>query len=208
MPFDIPGAMKQLSVPSLNKGKLFSAGQGQGLTLIRSGMSAGFVGDCVLWLEETRCQHIIFLGTCGLIQHKPGLDIGTVVTPSVLFAFESFSALLTEERSLPASFTVQDPLIQNMSWAGPRCVCASFPSLHEEERFLPVFKSLNADVIEMECSAFFQAARRIKRHAAALLVISDILGMKTFCFDLSAEHKKSLANGISQACKIITSFSA
>ena len=205
MPFDIPGAMTALGVFSLNKGKLFSAGQGHGLTLIRSGMSAGFVGDCVLWLEETPCKQIIFLGTCGLIDPKPGLDIGTVVTPSVIYPFESFSAILTEPPGPSSPLKIDAPEI---NFSGPRCTCVSFSSLHEEERFLPTFKNLGADVIEMESHAFFLAARRIKRPAAALLVISDIVGVKTFCFGLSLEHKKDLANGISQACKTITSFVA
>ncbi|MBF0122597.1 MAG: hypothetical protein HQL21_04200 [Candidatus Omnitrophica bacterium] len=207
MPFDIPGAMTQLGVPSLSKGKLFSTGQGPGLTLIRSGMSAGFVGDCVLWLQETPCEQIIFLGTCGLITPGPELAIGTVVTPGVIFPFESFSALLTENNPLPEPLTVTDPLIQDMSLVGPRCVCVSFPSLHEEERFRPVFHTLKAEVIDMESHAFFIAARRIQRPAAALLVISDVVGVKTFCFDLSPDDKKSLANGISQACTIIKNFS-
>ncbi len=206
IPFDIPGAAKHLGVPGLKPGKLFSAGQGQGFTLIRSGMGAGFVGDCVLWLGETPCKRIIFLGTCGLIEEKPGLKIGTIITPSTIYPMESFSALMNNEQPLPRPLEIQDQLIQDMSLVGPRCACVSFPSLHEEERFRPLFKKIEADVIEMEAHAFFTAASRIQRQSAALLVISDIMGTGNFCFDLSAENKKNLAEGISQACQAIKNF--
>lgn len=206
IPFDIPGAAKHLEVPGLKPGKLFSAGQGRGLTLIRSGMGAGFVGDCVLWLEETSCKNIIFLGTCGLIEKKADLKIGTVVTPKMIYPMESFSALLNDKQPLPRPLEIRDQLIRDMSLVGPRCVCVSFPSLHEEERFRPLFKKIGADVIEMEAHAFFTAASRIQRQAAAVLIISDIMGTGDFCFNLSAENKKDLAEGISQACQTIKKF--
>ena len=206
MPFDIPKASEQLGVKTLSRGRVFSAGQGQGLTLILSGMSAGFVGDCVLWLKDTPCQQILFLGTCGLIHTKDDLDIGTVLTPGTIHAFESFSDIITGNVKDPEPLEADMSLIQAMKLKIPVCRCVSFASLHEEERYMPLFEQLGADVIEMECSAFFLACRKIQRPASALLVISDILGKILFSSKLSAEDKTSLTEGISQACTGIKKF--
>jgi purine-nucleoside phosphorylase len=206
MPFDMPGVMKELGVDLLHRGKLFSAGTGAGLTLIRSGMGAGFVGDSVLWLEETPCERLWFLGTCGALPGKPGLSIGTVVAPKIIYPFESFSALLAREVARPEPLSVPAPPLSDMSLVGPRCVGASVSSLHEEPRLLPLFQQLGIDVIDMESHAFFVASERIRRPAAALLVISDIVGTPGLCFDLSPEHKKSLLRGSQQAATTIQTF--
>jgi purine-nucleoside phosphorylase len=208
MPFDIPKAAEQLGVKAISKGRVFSAGQGKELTLILSGMSAGFVGDCVLWLKETPCEQILFLGTCGLIHTKDDLDIGTLLTPGTIHAFESFSDIITGNVKDPEPVEADTSLIKAMKLKVPTCSCISFASLHEEERYMPLFAQLGADVIEMECSAFFLAAHKIRRPASALLVISDILGKVLFSSKLSPEDKKSLTDGISQACISIKKFCA
>lgn len=209
MPFELPKAAEQLSVTSISKGRVFSAGQGKGLTLILSGMSAGFVGDCVLWLKDTPCEQVLFLGTCGLIHTtKNDLDIGTLLSPGTIHAFESFSDIITGDIKDPEPVEADTTLIKAMELDVPTCPCISFASLHEEERYMHLFEQLGADVIEMECSAFFLAAKRIQRPSSALLVISDILGKVLFSSKLSAEDKKSLTDGISQACMHIRKFCA
>ena len=209
MPFDIPKAAEQLGVKTISKGRVFSTGQGKGLTLIISGMSAGFVGDCVLWLKDTPCEQIFFLGTCGLIHTtKDDLDIGTLLTPGTIHAFESFSDIITGNVKDPEPVEADTSLIKAMKLKIPTCSCVSFASLHEEERYMPLFEQLGADVIEMECSAFFLASRKIQRPASALLVVSDILGKILFSSKLSPDDKKSLTDGISQACVSIKKFCA
>jgi purine-nucleoside phosphorylase len=206
MPFNIPKAAEQLGASSMVQGRLFSCGQGKGFTLIRSGMSAGFVGDCVLWLKDTPCQNIFFLGTCGLLQPTGKLDIGSVVTPATIHAFESFSNIVSGKMSTPMPITADQSLIELMNLGIPKVGCISFASLHEETQHISLFKQLGAQVIEMECAAFFTAAKKIHRRASALLIASDIVGDANFCFKLSSENKTSLANGVSQACKIIRNF--
>jgi purine-nucleoside phosphorylase len=208
MPFDIPKAAEQLGVKAISKGRVFSAGQGKGLTLIISGMSAAFVGDCVLWLKDTPCEQVFFLGTCGLIRPKDELDIGTLLTPGTIHAFESFSDIITGNVKDPEPVEADTSLIKAMKLKIPACSCVSFASLHEEERYIPLFEQLGADVIEMECSAFFLAAHKIQRPASALLVVSDILGKILFSSKLSPDDKKSLTDGISQACMHLKKFCA
>ncbi len=206
MPFDIPGAAAALGVTHMTSGKIFSCGQGKNLTLIRSGMSAGFVGDCVLWLKDTPCHEIFFLGTCGIFERKAGLDIGTVLAPVHIYPFESFSAIacghMDEHKPIRADHT----LLNKAGLDIPRVDCVSFASLHEEGKHINLFLKLGAEAIEMECAAFFTAARKISRASSALLVASDIVGDKDLCFNLTPHNKKNLAEGISQACKAIISF--
>ncbi|MEI8012525.1 MAG: hypothetical protein WCI27_08640 [Candidatus Omnitrophota bacterium] len=204
MPFNIPRAGRLLGVSTMIEGRIFACGQGDGFTLIRSGMSAGFVGDCALYLEETPCQKVLFLGTCGLIHRQLDLDIGSLVTPVTIHAFESFSAIVTN------TLTIQAPL--HVDSIFPRelkipCVNAvSFASLHEEEKHLALFDKIRAVAIEMECHAFFLACRNINRTAGALLVISDILQEKTFSSALAPDDKKKLADGINRACGYLKSI--
>ncbi len=206
MPFDIPGAAAALGVTGMAQGKVFACGQGKGLTLIRSGMSAGFVGDCVLWLKDTPCHEIFFLGTCGLFQKQPGLDIGTVLAPVHIYPFESFSAIAAGQMSVPKPLHADQTLLNKAGLDIPRVDCVSFASLHEEAKHVQFFQKLGAEAIEMECAAFFTAVRLISRASSALLIASDIVGDKDLCFNLSPHNKKNLAEGISQACKAIISF--
>ena len=208
MPFDIPNAAKQLGVTAMTGGKLFTCGQGQGFTLIRSGMGAGFVGDCVLWLDESPCQNIFFLGTCGLVKKTDDIDIGTLLTPDAIYPLESFSNIITGKMSTPQPIQADHSLLEMISLNIPRKSCVCFPSLHEESKHISFFNQLGADVIEMECAAFFSAAKKIHRRSSALLIISDILGDKNFCFNLSSQQKESLTKGIGQAVGILQDFCA
>ncbi len=206
MPFDVPGAAALLGVKGMSSGKIFACGDGKDLTLIRSGMSAGFVGDSILWLKDTACHEIFFLGTCGIFQRKPGLDIGTVLTPVRVYPFESFSAIACGHMGEHKPIHADQTLINKAGLDIPRVDCISFASLHEEAKHVNFFRKLGAEAIEMESAAFFTAARKIARASSALLIASDIVGDKDLCFNLSPHNKKSLAEGISQACKAITNF--
>ncbi len=200
MPFDVPRAAVHLGVERLINGRLFACGQCKGFTLIRSGMGAGFVGDCVLWLERTPCRQILFLGTCGLIEQTQQFDIGSVLTPKTVHIMESFSDIVRGHIKTPEVIAIDDHLIDPVI---PRTNCISFASLHEETKCLALFKKLNAHVIEMECAGFFLSSQRIHRASGILLVVSDIVADENMCFNLSPENKKKLSQGIHQACAAI-----
>ncbi|MFH0753931.1 MAG: hypothetical protein V2A70_05135 [Candidatus Omnitrophota bacterium] len=204
MPFDIPEVAAHLKVDRWIKGRMFACAKGQGFTLIRSGMGAGFVGDCILRLDQTPCRKILFLGTCGLMARAGNLDIGSLVTPAIVYAMESFSEILTGEIRTPSPITADQRLIPASI---PRVNCVSFASLYLETRYTDVFKELNADVIEMECAAFCLAADRINRTSSSLLVCSDIIGDPAVCFNLTSNDKNNLTEGIQQACDIAQTMS-
>ena len=210
LPFLSPGVLNTLGIKKLSRGFLFSAGNIHNVTVINTGMGAGFTGDACLYLSNTACKNIFFFGSCGLITQQEGLNIGSLVLPTAAFAFESFSDILNNRLQSPLAVKPDQKLIDHfLSLTTLKLYhanCISFASLYEEEKFIPLFKSLNAAIIEMECAALFCAAARIKVKAMAILYISDILNKKRFYETLSPEDKKNLTESISQACKAFLTF--
>jgi purine-nucleoside phosphorylase len=210
LPFLPAGVLKELGIKELTPGAVFSSASVKGLTVIKTGIGANFVGDAVLYLAKTNCENIFFFGSCGLINNKLGLRIGDLVFPTVAYPFESFTDILTQRIQKPLGSYPDSGLmsgfLESTGLDLHRSACVSFASLYHEDNFVPVFQRLGADVIEMECAAFFHAARKAEKKALALLYISDILSSKPLYQTPSPEDKKSLANGVSQACQAIGKF--
>jgi purine-nucleoside phosphorylase len=210
LPFLPAGALKELGIKELSSGAVFSSASVKGLTVIKTGIGANFVGDAVLYLEKTSCENIFFFGSCGLINNKLGLRIGDLVFPTVAYPFESFTDILTQRMQKPLGSYPDSGLMSDFLEATEldlhRSACVSFSSLYHEDDFIPVFQRLGADVIEMECAAFFHASRKAEKKALALLYISDIPSSKPLFAAPSLEDKKSLAEGIRQACAAIRQF--
>lgn len=207
VPFLPPGLLETFQIKELTRGEVFASANSGNCTIIKTGMGAGFVGDAVLYLADTRCQNQFFLGSCGAITRDPRLDIGSIVMPRAAYSFESFSAIINKEISIPKPVYPSTRLYDKFSSTTPsrpyETSCVSFASLHQEEGFMPLFNSLNADVIEMECAAFFNAAHYTNKDALALLFVSDILGVTRFYEKLSVENKKKLTQGAKKAAEQI-----
>jgi purine-nucleoside phosphorylase len=210
LPFLPAGVLKEFGVKELNQGAVYSSASVKGLTVIKTGIGANFVGDAVLYLAKASCENIFFLGSCGLINNKLGLRLGDLVFPTVAYPFESFTDILTQRiqkplGSYPDSGLMSD-FLETTGLDLHRSACVSFSSLYQEEGFIPVFQRLGADVIEMECAALFHAARKAEKKALALLYISDIPSSKPLYQTPSPEDKKSLIEGTRQACAAIQKF--
>jgi len=210
LPFLPPGVLDNLGIKKLSRGFVFSAGNVNNLTVINTGMGAGLTGDACLYLEKSKCANIIFFGSCGLVNPHPTLGVGSLILPSCAYAYESFSDILNNRLQSPFAArpdqTLIDRFCTSTSITPHRSNCISFASLHEEEKFIPLFNSLNAEIIEMECAALFLAAAKINIKAMALLYISDILQEKRFYEEASSTDKKNLTESISQACHAFLSF--
>jgi len=96
MPFVGKGVLRELGIKDLSRGLVYSSGNGEFGTVVYTSMGATFTGDAVLYIAETPCREIYFLGTCGLLQRTPGLNIGSLVSPSRCYAQESFTSLLSD----------------------------------------------------------------------------------------------------------------
>ncbi|MBF0595444.1 MAG: hypothetical protein HQL22_10835 [Candidatus Omnitrophica bacterium] len=210
LPFLPPGALAVLGISKLSRGSVFSSASIKGLTIILTGIGAGFVGDAVLYLNQTPCQNIFFVGSCGLINNEKGLKVGDLVLPSVAFSIESFSDILNDRIQEPVTVSpdlaLHSYFLKTMTISIDTGACVSFGSLHEEERFVPLFRKLHADVIDMECAAFFLAAHKTNKKALALIFISDILLKIRFFETMSPENKKRLSAGAEQAVAAIKNF--
>jgi purine-nucleoside phosphorylase len=210
LPFLPAGALRELGIKELSSGAVFSSASLKGLTVIKTGIGANFVGDAALHLAKTRCENVFFLGSCGLINNKLGLRLGDLVFPTVAYPFESFTDILTGRIQKPIGAYPDSGLMSDfLEVTGlelHRSACVSFCSLYHEENFIPLFQRLGADVIEMECAALFHAARKAEKKALALLYISDIPSTKPLYKTPSPEDKKNLAEGIRQACQSINKF--
>lgn len=212
LPFLAPGALAAFGIKELIKGAVFSSASTPAITVIKTGIGAGFVGDAVLYLKDTPCTDIFFLGSCGLIHQEKDLKIGDLIIPTAAYGFESFSDILNNRWQEPVAAHPDQGLssrfLQTTDLRIHTCPCISFASLHEEEKFIAMFRQLDADVIEMECAALFLAARKTGKHALAILFISDILRNTRFYEELSPANKKSLSEGAGQAAKAIDQFTS
>ncbi len=210
-PFLTKGLTRDLGVGDLARGRPFTTGQGEHFTFILSQIGSPLVGDCVLYLQETFCENVILLGACGLIEEKPGLALGSVVTPSRALALESFSCLvkgrLSDEEWAEADRPLLDQLKQSAQKAPPREVsCATLGSIKLETLYREFFKRNGVDVLEMECSAFFNAARHIRARAAGVFYVSDILEGRHVFEPSSEAYLQDMKKAQQTACRIIREF--
>ena len=84
--------------------------------------------------------------------------------------------------------------------------CVTFGSLNLEESMQDDLSSLNAQIIDMECSAFFNAASHSKLEALALLYISDIIETQPFYTAHNALDQKRIIKSIDAGAQYIKSF--
>lgn len=210
-PFTEKGILEGLGIKAVKQGKLYAAAKGNGFTFIHSGIGAGFTGDVILYLKETQCRNIIFLGSCGLVREKDGLAIGSLVTPFRSYAYESFSNLLLGKGERTQIFSAHQILLEdflktNYDAGIKRVTCATLSSLKLEEEMLDTFRLHNIDVLDMECSAVFCAAGALGLKAIALFYISDIVKKVPFYSQFTPALKSALSAGQKKAGRILGDF--
>ncbi|MBI4708098.1 MAG: hypothetical protein HY761_09275 [Candidatus Omnitrophica bacterium] len=202
------GILAEFKINSLTKGKLFCSGNHNDYTVIQTGMGAAFTADAVLYLKETVCENIILFGSCGLVNKNNGLDIGSLVAPSKCWENESFSELLKDKFKKSNIFYPDADLFKVLLTyrreIGVKEVsCATLGSLRLEEEMHDSLIKEQVDVVEMECSAFFAAAKHCALKAAALFYVSDIINEKPFYFDMEPELKAKIFSAVKSAVNLI-----
>ena len=169
------------------------------------------VGDAILYLEQTNCQEIMYFGACGLVQETDQLTIGSLVCPKACLSFESFTDTILRHTNkittqYPDQTLFQSFLTHDLSRKIQPAIGMSIGSLKCEESYKEFFDEEGIDVVDMECSAFFSAARYIQKKAIALLYVTDIIGKKSFFEPLEPKDKLQIDSTIQTACKAIRSF--
>ncbi|MGQ3683912.1 MAG: phosphorylase family protein [Candidatus Loosdrechtia sp.] len=211
VPFLSQGLLNQLGIESLKKGKLYSTANTDTFTFIKAGIGTLLAGDATLYLEQTNCQEIIFLGACGLVQETDALTTGSLVCPEECLSFESFTDVLLRQTDKITVHYPDPDLLQSFLSSNPDIIIhrvkgMSMGSLKCEEFYKGYFIEKGIEVIDMECSAFFSAAHYIQKRAIAILYVTDIIGKKHFFEPLEPQDKLPINNAIQDACKVIRSF--
>lgn len=196
---------KALGINEIIKGKIYHCAQLPHATLIKSGVGASLTGDCILWLEDTPCEKIIFFGSAGAVSTKH--RVGSLVTVSDCFAADGFSSLMADDIELMAIVETDKKLTHSLfkEYALPEVKALSFASLKLEEDYLDIFKEHNIDVIDMECAAALNAAERIDVKSSALLYITDMIGLYPFWQSLRNAERPEITQALDKAAAILMS---
>ena len=236
MPLLYKNTLTDFGIKDFPRGLVYSSGHSDTLTLIQVGICAPLLGDAVLYLKETACRNLILFGSCGIIDRNSGLDIGSLVSPKKCYSMESFSDLLSLTDTttkvaaglVPASegdhkgrsynrknkdwpvFYPDKDLSEKLLAAAPSDIkpvtTATVGSIKLEEDQPEIFQGKDIQVADMECSAFFSAARHIGRRAVALFYATDIVSEKPFYLKLSDRDRSNLLAAVDRASKIICRF--
>ncbi len=226
-PFLTKGLLDNFQIKKLHRGKPFSSGNNNksSFTLIHTQIGAPFVGDAVLHLKETQCKNIILFGSCGLVKKNltndetSRFDIGSLVTPTECYSLESFSEILEASKeknkrfnsSLPSKTLLTEfKKLQKSAGASENIAevkCATFGSFVLEEKYMEYLIKQEIDVMEMECSAFFNAAKHTGKKAIALFYITDILKEQHVFADLKIKDQLKLRSSIKTASQKLIKFS-
>jgi len=127
-------------------------------------------GDCVLNLADSPCRNIYLFNCCGGI----GGGIGAAYSVRKAFDFESFSRMLAEKEGADCYHPDAGLAEDFSSYSGlAEGTCATVGSLALEETYLPRFRALGVDCLDMECSAVFSASKKTGKRALALLHVSN-----------------------------------
>jgi nucleoside phosphorylase len=183
MPFVTKGILREFEIEALSRGRLYSSGNGEICTVFHTRLGGVFTGDAVLYLSETPCRKLYFLGSCGLLQRTQGLKIGSIVSPSHCYAQESFTSLLSNPAS-PGILTTPDSILYrvliNSGGKGEikEVIGISSGSLKMQPEKRGEWQKRGVQVVDLESAAFFAAARHIELSAAALMVVSDIVEVR------------------------------
>ena len=206
-PFFTKGMLDSFKVNETFHGTPYSCANSDNLTLIKTHVGAPFVGDAVLNLKNTYCSNIILFGSCGLVSETETLRIGSLVSPVKALELESFSQLLNYKIDKSRFTEAHNDLLEKLISLSPANIetilCASVGSIFLENEYKEFFLENNISALEMECSAFFNAAKHINRKAIALFYATDILGTNS-PFDKPSEQVKiAIDNSIELAIKTI-----
>jgi len=201
--------LREFGIKELSRGRLYSAGKGDACTVIHTRMGGVFTGDAVLYLSETPCRKIYFLGTCGLLQISPGLNIGSLVSLSLCYAQESFTSLLSDSVA-PGILTTPDSILYRglINYGGggevKEVICISAGSLKMQPDKTGEWQEKEIQVVDMESASFFSAAGYTGLSSAALMVISDIIEVSPWYRDNNREYVSgSLQRAARILCEII-----
>ena len=152
-----------------------TAPDGASLTVQSSGIGGPSAAIVVSELVDLGARRIVRVGTCGALDTT--LDLGELVVASDSLARDGTSRALGAGDRVSA----HPGLLRALARAGasqPKTVVSTDLFYeHDSGRELD-WRGTGAVAVEMECAAIFALAARLEIDAAAVLVVSDLLGAK------------------------------
>lgn len=189
----------------IKKGFLFEVLTENNFSVIKTMVGAPFVGDSVVYLKDTSCKRVYFIGSCGAVSN---FDIGDLAIADNVLAWESFSEILGND---PSDFFVCTENNLSRSFLElnkdvKMAKVATLGSLSLQEKVLPLLKKQKINVVDMEASAFFSATKYFKLPGFALLYVTDTIVNKPFFRDLEKEEREIIRQSRQRAVSLICSF--
>lgn len=207
VPYLSKNLLSYLGVTKIFKGQFFSCGTGTKITLICSRIGAPFVGDSVLYLKNSKCKNIIFVGSCGILNKKSVIKKGSIVVPDISFNLESFSdLLLRNNKKLNSSKPSSDFLSQIINLCDfklNKVRCASFGSIALENQYVDFLNENLIDVVDMETSAFFAASKYINIKSVAVLYATDFIRTNDLFKQKTQEYNNIIEISLNSICELI-----
>jgi purine-nucleoside phosphorylase len=189
----------------ISKGFLFEVLCEKYFSVVRVGVNSAFVGDCVVYLKETACKRLYFIGSCGVISD---FKIGDLLLVNKALAWESFSEILGRN---PSHFFInaENDLLNRFSDSHKdikKANLATLGSLSLQERVVPSLKKQEIDVVDMEVSSFLSATKYLRLQSLALLYATDIISRKPFFRDLDNKERVAIKSSRQRAISLICDF--
>lgn len=195
----------------INKGFLFEVLNEKYFSVIKTGVGPAFVGDAVMYLRQTKAKRLYFIGSCGAVSK---FQIGDLAVVDKVLSLESFSNILHQDINysfINAQNSLCDEFLERHKQI-KKANLATIGSLSLQENILPLLKQYGVDIVDMEVSAFINAAKFLKFQSMALLYVTDIIKDKPFCRDLAKKERiviqDSRRRAISLLCEIAQKKSA
>jgi len=208
MPLLPKNALSLFGIKDFQRGKIYSSGNAENLTLINTGVGASFAGDAALYLADSGCKDIILFGSCGLVKSSGNMAIGSLVAPIKCCAMESFTNMLLKNNGFKTFYPDKDMLesFLNDNKIVQKVNCATLGSLKLEEESGSLFTEKDIQVADMECSGVFSAGAHKHLKAIALFYVSDIINEKPFYSEFSPDDRLRVASSIASGVKSICRF--
>jgi purine-nucleoside phosphorylase len=208
-PFITREILQGFRIEKLAKGSLFSLGDNGLFTLIVTGMGALWIGDAVLHLEKTPCEDLILFGSCGALPDKD-FHVGKLTLVEKAFSQDSFVHMLLGEKP-DAIFYPNKALLNGFLTSQnedllKKATCLTVGSLKLEEQYLDTLQDIPVDIVDMETSAFYSAARYAQKKALSFLFVTDVLKTFPYYKSLEKENRANLKNITAKASKTLISI--
>jgi purine-nucleoside phosphorylase len=202
LPFVTREVLKAFGSPSFSAGAVYAAADCGAFTLIRTGIGPALAGDCVLLLKETGCRDVVLFGSCGAV-HESFFREDILAVVSRALCAESFTAMLRMKKPGPWLRADRRLLKKVLSPSVPfrlkESACLTAGSLRLEVPFLKKIGRPQPDVVDMESSAVYSAARAAGKRAVAVLFATDHVSSFPYDRALASENRACLSRRIS-AC--------